>query len=477
MAIVSRFATAASPDSPEPSRPRHRDHRAEAQTRAALTSARRPPSVLLRGGYVVTMDSRVGNFHGDILFRGDQIAAVGADLGSAASDDGCVVVDATQTIAMPGFVDSHLHAWERQLRGLAPLIDFPTYRQLILKEFSAHYRPHDVYVGTLVTATQALDGGVTTVIDNSHLARTLDHTRAAIEAVQDAGIRAVHAAGAPSFGGTEMRFPDDLLRLRDEYFSASDQLMSLRLYDHQINEDLWRFARGHDLWICHEAGLGMVANLDDVEQAGLLTHKHTFNHCIGTSSRDWDLISGSGAQVNLAPRSDIAFGLGPAHPPVDAALEHGVRPGLSMDNEVSYGLDMFIEMQTLVASQRSRAFEEALNGRPHRDLNIDQVLEFATLGGAANAGLEHRVGSLTPGKDADVILVNTNEVATAGVGTIAATLVGFANRSHVDTVFVSGRLRKWRGDLVAVNPHVVQAMSDASRAWLTETSGYLQPNA
>jgi 5-methylthioadenosine/S-adenosylhomocysteine deaminase len=420
------------------------------------------PTVLLRGGYVVTMDTRLGNSAGDVLLRDGRIAAVGSDLGGAAAIDGCVVVDATNTIVMPGFVDSHVHAWEGQLRGVAPTVDFPTYRELILARFSRHYRPHDVYVGTIVTAVQALDGGVTTVVDNSHLARTPDHTRAAIEAMRDSGIRAVHAAGAPSFGDADAQFPRGIPGIRDEYGDSTQQLLTVRLYDRAVSEPLWRFARDHELWMSHETGTGMVAELEPLRRVGLLTEKHAFNHCAGLHDHDWTLIAQAGAQVNLAARSDTAFGIGPAHPPAEQAHQHGIRPGLSMDNEVSYGLDMFVEMQSLMASQRSRAFQSVLSGQPAHFPSIPEILEFATLGGAANAGLGHRVGSLTPGKDADVILVDTSSVAISGVNTAAATLLGFANRSHVDTVFVAGRVRKWRGALVEIDVPAIQSLAQNS---------------
>lgn len=116
-------------------------------------------------------------------------------------------------IVLPGFVDSHLHAWAGQLRGLAPAVDLETYIGRTHGGAAPHYRPHDMYVGNLITSLQCLDAGVTTILDNSHNTRTADHSNAAVEALFDAGIRAVHASGAPIASTWDQHWPGDVLRL------------------------------------------------------------------------------------------------------------------------------------------------------------------------------------------------------------------------------------------------------------------------
>jgi cytosine/adenosine deaminase-related metal-dependent hydrolase len=455
-----------------PRLPVPRDQAADAR---ALDRLRTLPAgdrtVLLRGATVVTMDPAIGTLRGDVLIRGEVIAEVGGDLGRTVRDDTCVAVDATGTVVMPGFVDSHVHAWQGQMRGLAPAIDFPAYMDIVHGKLSPHYRPHDIYMGTVMTALQALDGGVTTIIDNFHNSRTYEHSEAAVEAVLDAGIRAVHAAGAPIGAPDHTALAENVLRLRNRYFSTEHQLVTLRLFDAAPTVPLWEFAKQHSLWMSHEMGAGLADNLAELNARELLTERHTFNHCFGTADSDWKLIADSGAQVNLAPRSDATFGLGPAHPPVDQALGHGIRPGLSMDNEISYGLDMFTEMQALLTGHRSRSFESARHGRAPRQLAISDVLEFATLRGAANAGLDHLTGSITPGKAADVILVSTSDLNTAPSNNVESTLVGFANRCNVDTVFVAGQVRKWRGRLVDVDLGRVRAVAEQSRDHVLAAAG------
>ncbi len=157
-----------------------------------------PPATLIKGATLLSMDDRVGNFErGDILIEGAKIVAIGENLAA----EGARIIDATHMIAMPGLVDTHRHAWEGQLRRINP--DAKTledYCNATHFSFARYYRPADIYIGNLLTALGCIDAGITTVIDNSHNSRTAAHSDAAVEALLDAGIRAVHASGAPVSG-------------------------------------------------------------------------------------------------------------------------------------------------------------------------------------------------------------------------------------------------------------------------------------
>jgi cytosine/adenosine deaminase-related metal-dependent hydrolase len=329
-----------------------------------------------------------------------------------------------------------------------------------------------VYVGNLITSLQCLDAGVTTILDNSHNARTADHSNAAVEALFDAGIRAVHAFGAPRAGTWDQQWPRDIMRLRDEYFSSRDQLVTLRLFDAFPVSDVWEFAKTEGLWVSTEMG-SHVGNLKDLHAARLLTAEHTFNHCFGVSDDDWLLIQYAGVRVNVCPRSDASFRLGFGSESMRKALSLGIRPGLSMDNEVSYGIDMFVEMQTLLLQQRARTFETTLAGEPDvpNHLGLGEVLEFATVRGAQNCDLEDKVGSLIPGKEADIVLVRTTDISTFPLTNTLATLVTFASRGNVDTVFVAGTVRKWRGRLVGHDLAKIQKTVETSRDYLLSAQG------
>ena len=410
---------------------------------------------------------------GDILIRDGKIAQVGGDLTRQAAE--AVVIDAAGTIAVPGFVDAHVHAWEGQLRGAAPTLDFGGYLGFTAFGYGPHYRPHDNYTGTLATALVALDAGITTIIDNSHNSRTPEHSSAAVEALIDSGIRGVHASGAP-VGADLPTWPADVSRLRSEYFSSEDQLVTLRLFDVYPSADLWEFARREGLWMSNEIGahIDNVADvLADLAAKGLLTSDHAFNHCFGLPDKTWKLIEGSGAAVNLCPRSDAAFGLGAGFPPIDQARAAGIVPGLSNDNEISYALSMFTEMQMLLNKHRGSVFGRVMAGEQNLpdQLTPSDVLRFATLGGAANAGLSHKVGSLAPGKEADIALIRTTDVNTAPGTNAAATVTAFAHAGNVDTVLVAGQVRKWRGQLTDHDMNAIAAQVLASRDYLFAASG------
>jgi 5-methylthioadenosine/S-adenosylhomocysteine deaminase len=290
--VTSQYAT--SPGGPaEPAL--GRDTGADVRTLAELRQPGGRP-VLIKGATILSQDPAVGDYAtGDILIRDGKIAQVGADLTRQAAE--AVVIDAAGTIAVPGFVDAHVHAWEGQLRGAAPTLDFGGYLGFTAFGYGPHYRPHDNYTGTLATALVALDAGITTIIDNSHNSRTPEHSSAAVEALIDSGIRGVHASGAP-VGADLPTWPADVSRLRSEYFSSEDQLVTLRLFDVYPSADLWEFARREGLWMSNEMG-SHIDNVADVlaglAAKGLLTSDHAFNHCNVLPDTTWELIKRSGA--------------------------------------------------------------------------------------------------------------------------------------------------------------------------------------
>jgi 5-methylthioadenosine/S-adenosylhomocysteine deaminase len=424
-------------------------------------------SLLLRGATIVSVDPAIGVIEGgDILVHEDVIVAIGQDL-SDRSIPGAEVIDAGGTIAIPGFVDSHLHAWEGQLRGLAPTADFGTYLGLTAFGHGPHYRPEDNYAGTYATALAALDAGITTVIDNSHNALTAAHSAAAIEALRDAGIRGVHAVGAP-FGADLDHVPATALAMRDRF---AGPLLDVRLFDINPTPELWAFAKAAGLWVSSEIGPhtpGLSERFEALDEAGLLTPEHAMNHCYDLPTRVWELIGGSGAAVNLCPRSDSTFGLGSTTPPVGRALQFAASVGLSNDNEVSYGVNMFAEMQMLLLRDRAEQFRLTAAGLPARTdaLQPARVLEFATLGGAHNAGLSDRIGSLTPGKQADIVLVRADSVATLSDADPVTTVTTMAHPGLVDTVIVAGQVRKRSGRLVGVDEQATADLLAVSRSYV-----------
>ena len=447
----------------------------EARDRIRAREGGDEAGILFRGATVLTMGRR-GTLDADVLVRGDRIDAVAPGLGNSLPAEAAVVVDATGMLLMPGLVDSHVHAWEGQLRGLAPDADFNEYVALTHDGLARHYAPEDIAVAEQLTAAQAINAGTTTIVDNSHNSRTREHSDAAIEALLSTGIRAVYAAGPAQARPHDGQLPADLLRLRDEYFAGQDRV-ALRMFDVQPSVTTWTFARDHGFDVCAEVG-PWIPDLEGLVRSGLMREGHTYNHCTGLSPDLWRAIADSGAAVNLVPRSDAQFGLG-GFAPVLAANRAGVQEGLSSDNELSYGHDLFSEMRTLLTIQRGLCAAEEERGAADvpRRYGAEDVLRAATVGGARNAGLASEIGTIEPGRKADLVLLALDEVPTRLRGSAAGTVVSFAGIGSVDTVLVDGRVRKWGGRLVGVRYDELARRGQRSRDRILAAFGVAEDRA
>ena len=175
------------------------------------------------------MDTGLGDFAAaDVLVEGATISAIGPDLRDAVADGGGIVVPAEGTIVMPGLQDTHRHCWQTQFRRLISGCDLAGYEAVTHRSLGPHYRPEDMYAGTLLGALGALDAGVTSLLDFSHNSRSAAHADAAVDALVDAGIRAAYTSAPALSGEWDEQWPGDLNRLRDERFASDDQLISLR---------------------------------------------------------------------------------------------------------------------------------------------------------------------------------------------------------------------------------------------------------
>lgn len=440
--------------------------------------------VLLRGGTVISMDPEVGDLtSGDILVEGRMIAAVGADLGHTAGDGQAVVVDATGMVLIPGLHDTHRHCWQNQFRRLVPDIDsVDAYLKLAHGFLAPHYRPHDIYVGTLISALGCLDAGITCVMDFSHNSRTAAHSDSAIEAMIESGIRAVHATCSPLAGPWDSHWPDDIGRLKGRYFTTDDQLLTLRLGllawrgKLAVSPEWLSFAREIGIGVSIDGVSGRVAaaNIEKLGRAGLLGEDITLIHCSDLPDTLWRLIAQSGTTVSLAPTSDAQIGIAASIPPIQNALDFGVRPSLSVDVEIALSGDLFTQMRVVLSTQRMLAFNRRYQGDPTapQPITVRDALEFATVRGAHANGLLHKVGTLTPGKEADIVAIGAQDINTMPLNNAIGTVVSGADSRNVEMVFVAGRLKKWRGKLLGHDLKALRKMVRESRDHVVAASGY-----
>jgi len=428
-------------------------------------------TILFKGGTIVTMDPNVPNLAvGDVLVEGDRIVTVGANLKA----DDAEIIDAAGSIVMPGLIDAHHHAWLGVMRRMMPDVDdLFAYIDVVAETLGAHYRPADMYLSTRLTAVASLDAGITTIIDACHSSRSPEHTDAALEALDSAGIRALHMVGAAmDKKASAAHLPQDLERLVLNWNGGANRVR-VGLFG-QLNLDWWKVARRLDMQILTEF-LGDLAKLTpEFAELGVLGAHNIFNHCTRIPQETWKLFADAGVNVTVNPRSDALFGFDDESFAYQQAIDHGLTPALGIDLDTAFGSDLFGEMHALFGHQRSAMRYRRFRGEADAPapISVEAVLQAATINGARAAGLERSIGSLTPGKQADIIMVRTNGVAVFPVNNAIGTIVQAVERSDVDTVMVAGQLRKRAGKLIDVDLEKLSAEATASRDYLLEASGY-----
>ncbi|HKP19466.1 MAG TPA: amidohydrolase family protein [Gaiellaceae bacterium] len=439
--------------------------------------------LVVRGGFVVSMDPEVGEVpNADILVEDGKIVEIGPGLEAGDAE----VVDASRMIVLPGFVDTHRHTWQTPVRGVLPCCTLDAYFGDMLGRIGLNYRPDDVYVGNYAGSLEALNAGITTLLDWSHISNTPEHSDEAVHGLQDAGIRGVYAHGIPGdnswWAYSDRPHPDDIRRIRDRYFSSEDQLLTLAMAARAVGNVTPEVAR-HDWGLARELGIRITVHVGmrltgvhvnhvlGMRDAGVMGPDTTYIHCTDSTDEELDLIAETGGSASIASYVELLMGHG--RPPTGRLLQRGVRPSLSVDVVSSVPGEMFTQMRTALVFERILAFTDTPDEAFAPTLTHRDVLEFATIDGARVCGLEDRVGSLTPGKQADIVLLQANAINTAPMLDPIGTIVVFSDTSNVDSVFVAGKAVKRNGELVGHDLKRVFAQLEESRDYLLSNAGML----
>jgi 5-methylthioadenosine/S-adenosylhomocysteine deaminase len=422
---------------------------------------------LIRGGHVVTVDPNLGDFvGGEVLISDDVIVEVGPHIEEPTADT--EVIDATGRVVIPGLVDTHRHVWQGAIAAFTPQTTGAGYDPAVLHGIAPQHTAEDIYAGTLWGALQAIDAGITTISDWAHNLQSAAHADANLRGLQESGIRGYFLYGGPGPDSDDPNPPHplDARRMRDEQFpqGINGRLrmgMALRgpcFTSAERNAEDFAFARELDLPISLHVGMAGTADaVNTLQQFGLLGADVNYAHGNMLTDAEFDLIADSHGTLSITPSSDMLMQFG-TYPGTGRALQRGILCGFGVDTVCSAGTDLFSEMRLALAAERSRANAAALaRGErvPTVDLHQRDMLRLATLDGAKVWSLDDEIGTLTPGKQADIAIVDMRSPHLDGFGDAIAMMVLGAGPADVETVFIGGEVVKRDGHLVGA--HVKRA--------------------
>lgn len=451
---------------------------------ARIAEYRRDVSLPARGHYlvrnalsVISMDPGLGDVAGgDVHIRDGEIVAVGHGL----SAEGAEIIDARNTIVLPGFIDTHWHLWNSLFRGLIffygpDLGYFPMKLRL-----GRHYTPPDMYRGVQMGLAEALFSGITTVHNWAHNIVAPEHADANILAQLDLGVR-----GRFSYGYAEGQPADttmdlvDVARVRRDWFSGdNDGMLSLgvalrgpenmplehrAVYTREI-ETARKLSLPITIHVAQHRAVAMKSrSISRLAEDRLLGSDMQLVHAIHATPAEIEAMAAAQTHLSLSPFTEMQAGMG--FPQTGEMLAAGVLVSLSIDTVAVTGADMFGTMRSLLDVENGRQQKRALDPR--------QAVAMATIDGARDLGIADKVGSLTPGKRADLIMVRMDEVNTSTLeqANWASLVVRHAQPANIDTVLVDGRVLKRHGRLTAVDPERIRGEAAKSSADLVRRAG------
>ncbi len=450
--------------------------------------------LVVRGGRVLVGDPGEGRFERvDVVLDGGRIAALEQE--AAASE--ARVIDARGALVLPGFVDTHRHTWQTAMRGICADWTLLDYFRGVRLQISTVFGAEDVYAGNFVGALEALDSGVTTLLDFSHCLNSPDHADEALRGLREAGVRGIWAYGMfpvplpdPVFATPEARLAD-ARRMRERHFSGTGGLLDMGVALTELGLvpfDVTRaeVALARELDVIVTAHIGSVTSaqrppeVELLHAAGLLDHRQVHVHCNACADRELDLLADVGASVSLTPETELQMGMG--FPIFARALARGLAPSLGCDIVSNNRGDLFAQMRLGLQAERARVNQAILGDldMPQElTLGVRDVLRFATLGGAEALGLGSVCGSIEPGKAADLIVLRTDRLHLSPLNDPVACVVLHAGPADVDTVLVGGHPVKEGGLLTGGRAEGARTLVEASRdrivAALEPRGGLLPP--
>jgi 5-methylthioadenosine/S-adenosylhomocysteine deaminase len=427
-----------------------------------MTAAEPQPGqpVVFRNATVLTMDDSHTVLTGaDVLISGERIAAVGPAL---AAGDGTAEIDASGGILMPGMIDTHRHMWQTATRAYGADWTLTQYFVWNYLSWGKKFRPQDIYAGNLLSAIESIDAGVTTTVDWSHGLQTTEHAEAATDALEEVPGRFVLAYGNIHQGSWEWTTTPEFRDFYTRRFHGKGDMLGFQIAFDIPGDEVFQekaafeVARELGVPVTTHAGVWGVTGDTGIQQMydnGFCTPGTIYVHASSLSADSYHKIAATGGFVSVSTESECNAGQG--YPPTWKLRKYGIPVSLSQDTSVWWSADIFAAMRaTLNADRVMEHFEAHADGNTvtNHYLRAENVVDYATRGGARALGLDSVIGSVEAGKKADLVLVkNDNSPVSFPVLHPYGHVVFQAQRGDVHTVLVNGKVVKYDHKLVGVD--------------------------
>lgn len=426
-------------------------------------------TTLIKGATILSMDPQLGDItDGDVLIDGRKILEVGHNIKAPNAD----LVDAKDMILMPGMCDGHRHLWE-SMAVTRPDLTLVTWHMM----WAVGMTPEDCYDCNYLGGKMAINSGITRVIDYCHVTHTPEKMEQSTRGAVASGVGGVNC---PQLGGTTTFKPGDTVnfesawntslrggsddwhfelaeKLRDELFSDSEAPMQFGLAHtatengkspEEIHAEFARaWALEPKMMTGHVSGRyrGQAAPyrvIADLYKAGLLQENYIVGHGNGLTDDELLMVRDAGAGVASTPRAEVRMNI---PMPVGRCHKLGVPVAFGVDHLIYNTIDYFAHIRTADVAMYA---ERGENKEIAKTMTARDYMHIATLGGAKAMGMDSRVGSITPGKLADMVLLRTDRLGFPEIDDLAERVYTYAGIQDIDSVWVQGKLQKKDGALV-----------------------------
>ena len=420
--------------------------------------------ILIKNARIISMDSNLGDFeNADILIHHDKIV----ELSNNINTDDALLIDASDYLIVPGFINTHIHTWQTGLRGIASDWTLTDYLDSIHKGLASFYKPEDMYIANYIGALYQINTGSTTIVDWCHNNPTPDHTDEAIRGLYDSNIRAIFLHGSPKhepkIGAphySEIPMPrDEIARLKNGIFSSDDNLLNLGmavLGPQQSTLDVckkdFQLAKDLDLIISmHIGGKFLTPNgFDVLRDLKLLNKKTNIVHANNISNEMLDLLIDSDVTFSITPEEELQMGFG--NPLTKRLIERNGNFAFGSDIESAMSGDMLNVIRFALQAVRHEYTLEnyQINNEPPSIMQVKtrEAFQWATIDAAKMLGIDDKVGSITPGKKADLVMFKTNKINFMPMHDPISSILFHSNSNDIDTVMVNGKILKQHGQLL-----------------------------